>query len=221
MKLDLPLGTAAVGLLGLLHRLRDQGADVPVPHLAARRARRGADRRLGDSGQRAAEDGDVRIPAFLAAAAAASLDRPHDRAGAGGAVDHRHHLRRAGQPDAAGLEEAGRVLLGEPPGLLHAGHFRAESERHRRQRAPADQSRHLDRHALPDHRRDLRAAPHARDRRVRRPGARHAEVRHRLRVRHAQFGGPAAAERVHRRVHHPARRVRGEPGVGGVRGQRA
>ena len=33
---------------------------VSVPHLAARRARRGADGRLGDSGRRAAEDGDVR-----------------------------------------------------------------------------------------------------------------------------------------------------------------
>ena len=44
MKLDLPLALAAMGLLGLLHRIRDQGADVPVPHLAARRARRSANR---------------------------------------------------------------------------------------------------------------------------------------------------------------------------------
>ena len=36
--------TADVGLLGVLHRLRHQGADVPVPHLAARRARGGAHR---------------------------------------------------------------------------------------------------------------------------------------------------------------------------------
>ena len=35
----------------------------------------------------------------------ASIDR-HDRADSGGALDHRHHLRRAGQPDAEGLEEA-------------------------------------------------------------------------------------------------------------------
>ena len=40
--------------------VRDQGAAVPVPHLAARRARRGADRRLGDPGRRAAEDGHLR-----------------------------------------------------------------------------------------------------------------------------------------------------------------
>ena len=44
--------------------LRDQGAAVPVPHLAARRARRGADRRLGHPGRRAAEDGHLRAAAL-------------------------------------------------------------------------------------------------------------------------------------------------------------
>ena len=43
--------------LGLL----DQGADVPVPHLAARRAHRRADGRLGHPGGRPPEDGDVRV----------------------------------------------------------------------------------------------------------------------------------------------------------------
>ena len=57
-------------------RLRDQGADVPVPHLAARRPRRGADRGLGDPGRRAAEDGHLRLPALRAAA----LPRGRDRA---------------------------------------------------------------------------------------------------------------------------------------------
>ena len=37
---------------GLLPGLRDQGPDVPVPYLAARRPRRGADRGLGDPGRR-------------------------------------------------------------------------------------------------------------------------------------------------------------------------
>ena len=64
------LERAVVGLLGLLPRLRGEGADVAVPYLAARRARGGAHGRLGDPGQRPAEDGDVRIPALLAAAAA-------------------------------------------------------------------------------------------------------------------------------------------------------
>ena len=61
---------AAVGLLGVLPRLRHQGADVPVPYLAAGRARGSAHGRLRDSGGRSAEDGDVRLPALLAAAAA-------------------------------------------------------------------------------------------------------------------------------------------------------
>ncbi len=48
--------------------LRDQGAAVPVPHLAPRRARRGADRGQRDPGRRPPEDGDVRVPALLPAA---------------------------------------------------------------------------------------------------------------------------------------------------------
>ena len=48
---------AAPQLRGVLPRLRDQGPDVPVPHLAARRARRGADGGLGDPGRRPAEAG--------------------------------------------------------------------------------------------------------------------------------------------------------------------
>ena len=42
----------ALRLLRVLPRVRDQGPDVPVPHLAARRPRRGADRGLGDPGRR-------------------------------------------------------------------------------------------------------------------------------------------------------------------------
>ena len=135
MRVSLPIGDAADRLLELLHRLRDQGADVPVPHLAAGRARGGADRGVGDPGGGAPEDGDVRVPALLAAAAAAGLGRPEDRAGSGDPLDHRDHLRRAGQPDAGGLEEADRVLVGQPPRVLHAGDFLAESERDRGQRA--------------------------------------------------------------------------------------
>ena len=55
---------AVVGVPRVLPRLRDQGADVPVPHLAARRAHRRADRRLGDPGGRPAEDGHLRVPAL-------------------------------------------------------------------------------------------------------------------------------------------------------------
>ena len=52
----------------VLPRLRDQGAHVPVPYLAARRARRGADRRLGDPGGRSAQAGRLRTAALRRAA---------------------------------------------------------------------------------------------------------------------------------------------------------
>ena len=94
------------------------------------------------------------------------------------AVDHRHRLRRAGLPDAEGLEEAGGVLLGQPPGLLHAGHFRAQPGGHLGVDPAADQPRHFDRHALPDRGRGLRAPAHARDLRVRRADEGDAGVHH-------------------------------------------
>ena len=58
---------------GILLRVCHQGADVPVPHLAAGRAHRSAHGRLGDPGRRLAEDGHVRIHPLLAAAAAARI----------------------------------------------------------------------------------------------------------------------------------------------------
>ena len=42
--------TRAAAVPGILHRLRDQGAVVPAAHLAARRARGSAHRRLHDAG---------------------------------------------------------------------------------------------------------------------------------------------------------------------------
>jgi NADH-quinone oxidoreductase subunit M len=57
------------------HGLCHQGSDVPVPHLAAGRACRGAYGRLGDPGGRAAEDGHLRLHPLLAPASAeASFD---------------------------------------------------------------------------------------------------------------------------------------------------
>ena len=52
----------------LLHRLCGQGADVPVPHLAAGCPRRGADRRVGDPGGGHAEDGRLRLAPLQPAA---------------------------------------------------------------------------------------------------------------------------------------------------------
>ncbi len=161
MQLDHAAGFAAVGVLGLLHRFRDQSAHVPVPHLAAGCARGGAHGGLRHPGQRAPEDGNLRIHPLLAAARPESVGQRDHRADSGGAFHRRHRLRRAGELDAAGLEKADRLFFGEPSGFLHAGHLRHESQRHRRQRDPADQPRHLDRHAVLDYRRDLRAAAHA------------------------------------------------------------
>ena len=65
----LPLGAerADADLLRVPGRVRGQGADVAGAHLVAGRARRGADRRLGDPGGDHAEDGRLRLPALLAA----------------------------------------------------------------------------------------------------------------------------------------------------------
>ena len=78
-KLPLSLHGADAAVLRLLRRLRGQGADVAGAHLAARRARRGADRRLGGAGGDHAEDGRLRLPALLAADRA----RRQPRVGAG------------------------------------------------------------------------------------------------------------------------------------------
>jgi NADH-quinone oxidoreductase subunit M len=48
------------------------------------------------------------------------------------------------------LEEAGGVFFGEPPGLLHAGHIRAEPGGNLGLHHPADQPRDFHWHALPD-----------------------------------------------------------------------
>ena len=81
-KLPLSHDGADPALLRLLRRLRGQGADVAGAHLAARRARRGADRRLGGAGGDHAEARRLRLPALLAADRARRQPRM-------GAVRHR------------------------------------------------------------------------------------------------------------------------------------
>ena len=58
---------AAADLRRPVPRLRDQGADVPVPHVAARRAHRGADGRLGAAGRDPAEARYLRLHPHRAA----------------------------------------------------------------------------------------------------------------------------------------------------------
>ncbi len=88
------LQPAALGLRRLLPGLRHQGADVAVPHLAARRPRRGAHGGLGHPRRRAAQDGRLRH--------AAPLPADLSRRGRGlhparrRPLDRGHHLRRPG-----------------------------------------------------------------------------------------------------------------------------
>ena len=59
--------------LAFFASLCGEDADVAGAHLAAGRTRRGADRGLGDPGRDPAEDGRLRLPAFLAADVPAGL----------------------------------------------------------------------------------------------------------------------------------------------------
>ncbi len=62
-----PASTADMAVARLLRLVRREDADVAGAHLAAGRACRGADRRLGHPRRDPAEDGRLRLPALLAA----------------------------------------------------------------------------------------------------------------------------------------------------------
>ena len=113
-------------VLRFLLRLRHQSADVPLPHLAARRSRGSADRRFGHPGRRSAEDGNLRLHPLLAAVLPGRADAPQSSRLDDHALHHRHHLWRAGLAHAEGHEEAGGLFVSQPPRLLHAGNFCAE-----------------------------------------------------------------------------------------------
>ena len=85
-------GLQLLELRCLLPGLRDQGPDVPVPHLAARRPRRGADGGLGDPGRRPAQARWLRAHPVLPAAL--PRRRAHVRAADHRAEPDRDHLRR-------------------------------------------------------------------------------------------------------------------------------
>ncbi len=85
-----------------------------------------------------------------------------------GAGGHRHRLRRADEPRPARHQEADRLLVGQPPRLLHAGHGRLHPRGRHRQRVPDAEPRRVHRRALPPLRLPLRAAPRAADERLRR-----------------------------------------------------
>src|SRR5581483_14537 len=209
---------AAPALRRVRARVRDQGAALPVPHLAPRRARRGADGRLGDPGRRAPQDGDVRVPPLRAAALPARGRR--------GGARHRcargrgHRLRRARRDRAAGSQEARRVLVGIASRVRHARPLRAHADGGRGQRLSDAEPRPVDRWALPPRRHDLRATPHPSDRRLRRALDVDPGVRRLLPRDHAGVGRAPRAQRVRRRVPDPARRLRALAVGDGVRDER-
>ena len=93
--------------------VRDQGADRAAAHVAARRARRSADRGLGDPGRRAAEDGNVRLhEARLPAVSRRDARCSRRSSGAGG---RQHHLRRLPRAGADRHQEDHRLLVDQPP----------------------------------------------------------------------------------------------------------
>ena len=82
----------ALAVPRLLHRLRHQGAVLPVPHLAARRRWRRPGRRGRAARRRARQGRHVRHPALLPAAVPRRVEVL--RAARAGAGARRHHLRR-------------------------------------------------------------------------------------------------------------------------------
>jgi hypothetical protein len=124
-------------------RACSQGTDVALALVAARRAHRGSDRRLGPARRRTAEDGHLRPDPHRGA------DRAGGRRGAGAvprrASRRRHPLRLAGLPGPDRPQAADRVLQRRAHGLRSAWHL--DAHRHRHQRRPLRQRR-----ARPDHR---------------------------------------------------------------------
>ena len=200
-----PPATQTLAVPGLRDRVRHQGAAVPVPHVAARRARRGADGRLDHPGRRAAEDGDLRPGAVRVPAV--PRGRAPVGAGPGDARRHRHRLRGARRHGPARHEEAGGVLVGEPPRLRRARHVRDERQRRAGRRLSDDRARREHGRALPARRHALGSAPHPPHRGVRRPQERRAALRGGVLPDYAVVDRAAGPQRVRRRVPHPAGRV--------------
>ena len=170
-----PARHAVVAVARLLRLVRGEDADVAGAHLAARRARRGADGGLGDPGRHPAEDGRLRLPALLAADVPAG--EPGVRAAGVRALGHRHHLHLAGGAGAGGREEADRLFSVAHMGFVTMGIFSFTRAGRRRRHLPDAVARPRLGRAVPVRRRRLRPHAHARDRRLRRPRQPHAALR--------------------------------------------
>ena len=191
----------------LLPRVRDQGPDVPVPHLAARRPHGGADGGLGDPGRRHAQARRLRVhPVRRAPLPGRGRDV---RAGDHRAVAHRDHLRGDRGPRPAGPQTAGGVLVGQPHGLRDPGHLRVHRAGPPGRGPPDDQPRPDHGRPVPARRGHLRAHPRPDDRQDERPVRADAGLGGRVRVLRVRLGRAARAVRVRRRVPGPPRHVRG------------
>ena len=187
----------AVLAVSRLHdRVHHQGAAVPVPHLAARCARAGADARLGDPGRRDAEDGRLRIdPAGLPAVPGSGVVVC---AAAGDALGDRHRLRRARRDGAAGHEEAGRVFVGEPHGLRRPRHRRVQHAGRAGRVLPDAGARRQHGRAVLPRRHAVGSPAHPPDQRVRRLEEPDAALHGGGADHYALVDRPARHERLHR-----------------------
>ena len=174
-KLPLPLAVQILLFFGFLLRLRGESADVAGAHLAARRAHRGADRRLGGARGDPAEARRVWLCPLYAADPAGRFEGPRladDRA-----LAHRHRLHRPGDAGADRHEAPDRLLVGLAHGLRDARLLHLQRLRRRGRPDPDDLARLRLGGAVPLRGRALRPHAHAHDRRLRRGGEHHAQVR--------------------------------------------
>ena len=125
---QIPIRLRDLAVPGVLCRICHQGADVPLPHLAAGRARRGADGGLGNPGRRSAEDGDLRLHPLLAALLSPMRRFRQVRGWMIGLSIIAIIYGALVSLNAERHEKAGGVFLRQPPGLLHAWNLRAESD---------------------------------------------------------------------------------------------
>ena len=172
-----------------VRRLRRQGADVPVPHVASRCPHRGADARLGDPRRHPAEARHLRLRAHRHPVPA----RGRQGVGAGDRHPRRHrdHLRGAvlSRPDRS--QTPRRLLVGRPHGLRHARHLDAHDVRHQRRPVRDGRPRVDHRDAVLHRRVDQAPLPHADDQAV--LGDAHLDAPARLDPRLLRDGQPRPA----------------------------
>ena len=144
-----------------VRRVRRQGPDVPVPHLAARRPHPGAHPGFGDPGRDPAEARHLRLRADRDPDAAAGC--PGVGAGDRHPRRDRHHLRRPRMPRPDRHEASDRVLVGGPHGVRDARHLDPHRDRHQRRPVRHGRPRSDHRHAVLRRRLGQAPLPHARD----------------------------------------------------------